>query len=277
MTKSETIEKLKDLLSSVKEYDGRKEVLYKEEKALKEADKNFDSKLMEFDIAHKQCFLDEKLGKKPEKPQGIIKLAVPLYLAKKSKYEKEIANYRKMIPLAEAAYREQYESERKRLSDEDDKNFKVELEKREKRVEEAKAQYIAAKEKYEENDLVSDKLKRVEIIEKLIEYLDDKRADDLKEAVNLWYDEKRKDDEARKAEEHRRKMLELEEERVRAAQAAEDYARMQYEEAINAAEYARNASELARKTNENSQEMLDSLQYMQINQQCGINDFDNMI
>ena len=88
-------------------------------------------------------------------------------------------------------------------------------------------------------------IKRIPIIEKLIRYFEDKRVDTLKEAVNLFYDEKRKDEEQAREEEHRKQMRELEEERVRAAQSAEDYARMQYDEACNAAEYSRRAAEIA--------------------------------
>ena len=108
--------------------------------------------------------------------------------------------------------------------------------------------------------MLSGKLKRKEIVITLLEYFADHRADSLKEAINLWYDEKRKDEEEAKAEAHRQEMKALEEEKVRAAQAAEEYAKMKYEEARDAAEYARQAAE-------DAQEAADAAQRMEWNQQ----------
>ncbi len=48
-----------------------------------------------------------------------------------------------------------------------------------------------------------------------------------------WYNEKRKDAEEAKAEAHRQEMKALEEERVRAAKSAEDYAMLQYLESLD--------------------------------------------
>ncbi len=76
-------------------------------------------------------------------------------------------------------------------------------------------------------------------------YFEDHRADTLKEAINLWYDEKRKDEEEAKAEAHRQEMKALEEKRVRAAQAAEEYAYMQYMAALDTAESARQTADRA--------------------------------
>ena len=81
--------------------------------------------------------------------------------------------------------------------------------------------------KYNANDLLSNKLKEKEIIEQLIEYFADRRVDTLKEAVNLWYDEKHRKEEAEIEAEQRRK----EEAERAAAQHKEQYyiaVKMQY-------------------------------------------------
>ena len=78
------------------------------EKSLNNIKNNYPSKLAAFDGAYKANFIAEKIGKAPVKPHGAIKLAVPVYLVKKAKYEKEYEEYQRLLPLAEAAYREAY-------------------------------------------------------------------------------------------------------------------------------------------------------------------------
>ena len=73
-----------------------------------------------------------------------------------------------------------------------------------------------------EDSTVNQKFKEAEIVQQLIEFFEEGRVESLKEAINLWYDEKRKDEEEERAEAHRQELLELEAERVRAAQAAEE-------------------------------------------------------
>ena len=204
---------------------------------------NYPSKLKKFDDEHKDAFITGRIGPKPIKPSGVIKLAIPVYLVKKSKYETAIANYDRMYPLAEATYREKYASERAQLAEEDKNEKQQAISSQETTVAVIQKKYETAKAAFEDNDLLSDRLKSKDIVSQLIEFFEDHRADTLKEAINLWYDEKRKDEEEAKAEAYRQEMLELEEERVRAAQSAEEYARMQYEEARDAAEYARQAAD----------------------------------
>ncbi len=241
----ELIEKLKNLLSVLQEYDAAKQ-----EKELADSWLNSDRlqthNLENFDDSHLEEFVEEKIGKEPVAPGGLIVLALPVYLVQKAQYDSAIANYKKMRPLAEAAYREAYHDQREELKKKDQEEYEKNLDEAKKRVSLAEKRLKKAKDAYAAEDTVSESLKKTEIIEKIVLYLEEGRADDMKEAVNLYYEEQRKDEEARKADEHRKKIIELEEEQVRAAQAAEEYAAMQYEEAQQAKMYAMEAADAAR-------------------------------
>lgn len=255
MEKTEALEKLNELLLLFDEYENAARSFQEAKNALSATKHNYPSKLGKFDAEHKDTFIIGKIGEKPIKPTGAIKLAVPVYLLKKSKYETAIANYERVYPLAEAAYKEQYADERTQLADEDKIEQQEAIRDKKTIVESSKEKYETAKAAFEANTLLSDRLKSKDIVLQLIDFFKDHRADTLKEAINLWYDEKRKDEEEAKAEAHRQELLELEEERVRAAQSAEEYARMQYEEARDAAEYARQAANDAHEAADAAQRM----------------------
>ena len=242
MDSIESIKKLNELLQIIKNYEYAENTYQNANKSLNKAKYNYQSKLSKFDNEHKDKFIADKIGMRPSKPHGAIKLAVPVYLIKKSKYQNDKENYNRMYPLAEAAYREKYAAERNRLADADRIEQANDIKDKEAKLAISKSELETAKIALDSIDFLSDKLKSKEIVVQLIDYFKDHRVDTLKEAVNLWFDEKRKNDEEEKAAIHRQKMLELEEERVRAAQSAEEYARRKYEEACLATEYARQAA-----------------------------------
>lgn len=247
MEKKEALERLKALDSIICEYETTKANLDRAKTKLGNATNSYPSKLNAFDNATKESFIAERIGNKPVKPTGPIKLAVPVYLVKKSNYEKALHDYEEMRSQAENDYMESYSETRAKLEAEDKAGYQNAVEKAREALSIAQKAFDYAKDKLATDDLISDKLKNKETVWTLIEYFKDQRADTLKEAVNLWYDEKRKDEEEARAEEHRREMRALEEEKVRAAQAAEEYARMQYEESLNAAEAARQAADTAQR------------------------------
>lgn len=238
------VSRLKELLNSIKEYELAEQENIYAEKSLS-LHSPLPSHLKDFDDSHMESFIAEKIGTRPVEPNGIIKLLVPLYLIQKSQFDAANATYEKMRPLAEAAYRETYQSERDNLRAQDKKESDEIISAAKNRISATKESLMQAKERLAANTTLSDSLKHSYIVNKLISYLEEGRADDLKEAVNLYYDEKRKDEETRKAEAHRKEMLSLEKEKVRAAKAAEEYQRLQYEEAQEAAFYAQQAAEAA--------------------------------
>ena len=238
MNTNDSINALKHLLTLIMDENAtmRDYALAKEH--LKNATDFYATKLGAFDDANKPGFIAEKIGKEPVAPHSLIKLALPVYLSKKKKYIEAKEFYDRAYPLAEAAYRERFNNERTALAAED-------------KVEQAKAIAIAqisvdsAKEKYDlavqalaDDRTLNQKFKELGIVKQLIEFFEDGRVESLKEAINLWYDEKRKDEEEERAEEHRQELLELEQERVRAAQAAEEYARKAAADARESVEMA---------------------------------------
>lgn len=59
---------------------------------------------------------------------------------------------------------------------------------------------------WEKDELLSERLRNTTAIRKMLEFFEDGRVDTMKEAVNLYYDETRKDEEARLAPEHHEKI-----------------------------------------------------------------------
>ena len=205
---------------------------------LKNATDFYKPKLAVFDDANKPGFIAEKIGEKPIAPHGLIKLALPVYLSKKKKYDEAKAFYDRAYPLAEAAYREKFNDERKALAEKDKTEQTEAIAIAQAAVERAKEKYDLASKALADDCTLNQKFKETEIVKQLIEFFEEGRVESLKEAINLWYDEKRKDEEEERAEEHRQELLELEQERVRAAQAAEEYARKAAADAREAAEMA---------------------------------------
>jgi hypothetical protein len=225
----EKLEKRDNCLEALNQVQETLEVLAKDEPS---------ERLVAFDEEHKIAFIESKIGAKPPMPKGILRVVPQVYLYKKKKHD----TYEKVYPLAESAYREAYAKERGTIIKEDEEIRQRELTINNSKLERLKAEYDIAEKSVENDSLLSADMKQTAIIKTLIKYFQDKRADSLKEAVNLWYDEKRKDEEEQRAEEHRKEMKRIEEERLRAEEEAAEYARMQYEAAEEAAEYARQAA-----------------------------------
>lgn len=202
--------------------------------------------LKHFDDMYLENYVEARIGKKPEAPGKLKVLLLPLYLKQKAQYEAAMAEYNDARPMVEEEYRKEYWEQREALRIQDENEETKNTEEAEKQYHDAENRLSFARKRVEEDDTVASTLKKKEIIEKLILYLEEGRADTWKEAINLYYDEIRKAEEAQKEEDHRRKMLELEKEKVRAAQAAEEYAEKQLREAQRASQYAQRAAELNR-------------------------------
>lgn len=247
MDKQEAVKQLLVLLTDLESQRREKAALDRARTNLNSIQYSFRTKLDSYDERNKAAYISQKIGEEPVKPKGLIKLAVPVYMAKKSKYEKAIVEYRKQYALAEKAY--YYDNQEKRAALE----ATAEQEKKDA-IAAAEAEYQRANRVFQElssrieaNTIVTEKYKRIEIVSVLIDYLRDGRADSIKEALNLWHDEERKKVEMEKAEAHRAEMLRIEQERLEAAQEAAEYQRMAYYAAQEAADSAKDAAEEARR------------------------------
>lgn len=238
MNHDETLTALKHLLSLIEAEHTAQQGYALALEHLKNATDFYVTKLGAFDEANKPGYIAEKIGAEPIAPHGLIKLAVPVYLSRKKKYIDAKNFYDRAYPLAEAAYREKYSAERATLAAEDKVEQAEAIEKAQARVKMAKEDYDLAAQALAENNTLNRKFKEADIIQQLIEFFEEGRVETLKEAINLWYDEKRKDEEEERAEAHRQEFIALEAERVRAAQAAEEYARQAASDARDAAEMA---------------------------------------
>lgn len=238
MNTNDSINALKHLLTLIMDESAAMRDYASAKEHLKNVTDFYATKLGAFDEANKPGFIAEKIGEEPIAPHGLIKLAVPVYLSKKKKYAAAKEFYDKAYPLAEAAYRERFNEERTALAAQDKVEQAEAILAAQISVETEKKKYDMAAEALAADCTVNQKFKDAAIIRQLIEFFDEGRVETLKEAINLWYDEKRKDEEEERAEAHRQELLELEAERVRAAQAAEEYARQAAADAREAAEMA---------------------------------------
>ena len=119
MNANESVVALKHLLSLIEEESAAQREYALAREHLKNVTDFYATKLGAFDEANKPGFIAEKLGEEPVAPHGLIKLAVPVYLSKKKKYNEAKAFYDRAYPLAEAAYREKFNDERAALAAED--------------------------------------------------------------------------------------------------------------------------------------------------------------
>ena len=245
MDKAEAVERLQLLIDEIDEFEFASLDLPVAEAELEDAKNRHFSYLADFDKQHKAAFIKERAGNKPKRPNLATILIVPVYRSQKARYKEENAEYKKRLSDAEEAYKKHYSDERKKLKEQDASERAIAIRDAENALSTARNAYTIAKDNLDNDGLLSTKMKTRAVACKLLEFFEDGRVDTLKEAINLWFDEKRKDEEEARVEAYRQEMKKLEEERVRAAQSAEEYASMQYFEVADAADYARQAAENA--------------------------------
>lgn len=95
MGKEELLEGLQSLLLLIQKEKRTDAILSEKTVLLKMALKQSPARLLDFDHKHKDRYIHAKIGGSPQKPYGAIKLVVPVYLAKKNKYEKAYDEYQK--------------------------------------------------------------------------------------------------------------------------------------------------------------------------------------
>ena len=187
-----------------------------------------------FDFAHKSDFIASKAGDKPLKPAKALAILVPVYVKKKKEYEAELEKYSSAVQSAEKEYYITFEKERNALIEADNNE-------REAAIQELSAKLEASKSKLEEiviliekEDIVGRSLKNIFDVQLLVEIFDNKRADTIKEAVNVLFEDK-----------HRKRMEELQEEHVRLTQEAKDAAESAADSAEEAIKIAKEALDRA--------------------------------
>lgn len=233
MDRNECIQLLKKLLTQIEQFTTAATELDEVKDRLKELRAKPLSAVSDFDANQKPAYIESRAGVAPIKPKGAIKLAVPLYISKKKAYEKEHTEYMARYDKAEQEYYAEFKDTREKLESEEKAALAFEIQLAEAAAAKANEVYQVAATALRDNDIVSDKLKDAGIIQTLIEYFQDQRADTIKEAVNLYYEE-----------EHRKRLEVFAEEQVRLTAEATEQARLA---AISASEAADSAEEAVRR------------------------------
>lgn len=253
MERAATIEQLNNLLAKLQNLHEIEVELTQAKRKLEKVETHFEGKLAVFDREHKEKFITQRISSAPTAPKGIVKLAFPVYLSKKAKYQKEQAIYEGRLARILDDYMKVYSAERAELETADKANYDAAKLQASDYVSSIQAKYSEVYSSVKADTTISERFKNIGDLKEILSFFEDGRVDTLKEAVNLWFDERRKDEEAQREAEHRQEMLRMEEERLKmeakrleAAEAAEEYERLQYVEAQLTRAAAERAEEAAR-------------------------------
>lgn len=228
--RNEIISKLQTLLSILDEKNKLEQDINELEKTInKEMAKPFH-RVENFDYINKERFISQKVGEKPVKPSKTLILAGPIYIKKCKEYDDKFIQYHHAKDSAEKEYYTKFEKERNELIEKDKKEREIAINKLSLEFETLKTKYNEFIELIDREDIVGESVKNSVDIKNLIDIFDNKRADSLKEAVNILYEDK-----------HRKRMEELQEEQVRLTQEAKDAAKKAIDDANEALERAEEA------------------------------------
>lgn len=230
----EMVQNLQQLLDKITCVEMLKTELDQKQENLKQAHSRVPCAVENFDKENKEKFIVYRIGPAPAKPKGIIRLAVPLYKKKKRAFEEANKEYCDKYQQVEKEYYEKYANKRTKLESEETAEISYNIKKTEKEFEEVQYNYLIAVRNLNEDKTLSDKLKRIEVVTKLLEYFEEQRVDSYKEAINLYYEE-----------EHRLKLENFANEQVRLTNEAKKYALDAAERASEAIDQAKKAMERA--------------------------------
>lgn len=202
MEQGECYLRLEQLLKVTSEYENDSSMIEKLSREVNNAELYTPSNLRSFDDMHQESFILSIVGEKPKKSSKWIPWNNTK--RKKDEYADAQMQYKKKREAALQEYKKRYLIERSELREKDTSE-------KTKIISMAKSAYDAAEEKYqisktnwEHDTILSPRLRKSNIIQKLMNYLEDGRADSLKEAVNKYYDYEHFEKEAKLAAEHRK-------------------------------------------------------------------------
>lgn len=240
---SQPVSKLYELLNNLKAKESISSELSIAKIVLSQVETTFESQLQAFDTEHKDAFIHARIGMPPKKPSRVV------LLLQKGKYTNLAEEYQKKYALVEKDYFLANKEKREELREADQIALAKEKEKARERVQTLEAELAELEPLIAADDTVIDTYKRVPIIALFITYFETGRVDTVKEAINLMFDERRKDEEAQKAEKYRAEMLDLEKKRLAAEKERLEQEKRRAEAAEDAADYAMLAAIEAHKNN----------------------------
>lgn len=250
MTNDALLETLKHLLLLIEQRDCVEQDMARAEKAYQNAKfhpETVSSELQKFDDEHLEPYIEKILGAKPKEFHGIWKnpRKIADNIVRKIHKQKTAKEYAEIRPLLEEKYYEYYADERSKLEEMDRQKQAEACEQAEKQYSIMNVKYREARDRLAADRTVAESLKTKERVALMIHLLEEGRADNLKEVVNLMYDEERKDREEQEEREHRAQMEEYARRQCEAAESAAQSAQEAKESAERAAEEAREARQAA--------------------------------
>lgn len=221
-------------------------------KELKKAEAYTPSRLKKFDKQNKSKFIIQHIGKQPKS----LGKWNPLRLSKKvreSVLEEKKQYFEKKIK-SEELYFKVNEKKRMELKQQDitDKTSRVSQAKI--NLNRCKEKLASIKPNWENITLLSERLRNSDTIKQMIIFVEDGRADTIKEVINLYFEETRKNEDAKLAEAHRKKIeAEIEKQNLSIQQMIEklDSISMDVDDAVRISrESMQTAEEALQKANE---------------------------
>lgn len=250
MRKDKIYEELKVLYDCTKEFEDSRLLLDLAKSEFNKAKEYHPCRLEKFDVENKEKFI---VGFAGESPKPNSKLNPLNYTFKRKEAEKKaFQGYFEQKARAEEIYYDIYRDERNAFDLEDKADKEEKILKAKTKLAEIEEKVVFAKERWSKNTLLSERLRNTKAISDMMRFYEDGRVETLKEAINLFYDESRKDEEARLAAEHRKKLEEMIERQnesikyaVETAESASSQAQEAYERAEEAYERADEAYDMA--------------------------------
>lgn len=241
MQNNETLQQLNQLYNHLVLFNAEKIQLASAKQALSDARIKPLTSVSDYDKEHKAKYIIDRIGEEPVKPNKALVLAVPLFIKKKKEYEEKIDSYKKAYTIIENEYYQKHRKIREEIATKEKEEKENLINEAQNRFDEIYIRYEKYKSLVESCTLVSEKLKSEENIKTIIEYFEDGRADTIKEAINLLYEEKHR----QRVEALTREQLELTQKISNTAQEALSTAEDALSAANDAMNLAREAYDLA--------------------------------
>ena len=217
MDRNDELNALRLLRERIRAHDRARAETEQTAEKLRKAESRKPTAVDAFDRAHKETYVISQIGRAPLRPRETVEVTVVDRTRKR--FEKDFADYKKKYDRFSEAYYEDYAEQRRRLEEEG-----------------ADAREESAKQVLDADDTLGEDFKTLETVDVLIGYIQDRRADSVKEALNLYF-----------TEEHRRRLEELAKEQIRITEEAKKIAR---EAAVSAEKAAKSALKAAQRADE---------------------------
>ncbi|AMC94027.1 hypothetical protein AOC36_08515 [Erysipelothrix larvae] len=207
MEPSKVINQIRRMLVIIQNYEVALERMDSAKRSLVDAEHYIPKNLKMFDETNKDKYILEQVG---DKPKALNKWN-PFSYTQKRKTNMEEANkhYDYKRQLAEKEYYEKYASHRKRLMEEDNAEKMHKIRSAKLEMDASQELFVLTESAWRSETLFPEKIRTSEALKTILELFEEGRVETVKESINLYFDELRKDNEERLAAEHRKKIEEM--------------------------------------------------------------------